>query len=151
MCPAACPPLEPARLTHAPARRHNRRVSRTRFARTAAFVALLALVGGVLLPSEHVHYAPDGHHAAVVHRHFSVGQSSTAIHAADDDDHVQEVRDAWLAGRPFVFPLAATVSVRSWDEPLPLTGGESVVSAALRIDHGPPLLPRVLRGPPLSA
>jgi hypothetical protein len=125
-------------------------LSRVRFPRTAALVAVLVLTGGLVLPAEHVHYAPDGHHAPVVHRHFSdEASTSTALHGPDDDDHVQELRDAWIAGRPFVFPLAGAVALRPWDQPLPSGRGEAVVLAALRIDHGPPLLPRVLRGPPL--
>ena len=112
-------------------------------------MALLALVGGVLLPAEHVHYAHDGHHAAVVHRHFSEASTSTGIHVGGDDDDAQELHEPALAERPFVFPLACTAALRMWSGARPLRRGESLPSARLRIDHGPPLLPRVLRGPPL--
>lgn len=113
-------------------------------------MAALVFGGGLVLPAEHVHYAPDGQHAPIVHRHFAgAASAATALHGPDDDDQVRELRDAWLAGRPFVLPPAGAIAVRLWDHRPLLARGEAIVVAALRVDHGPPLLPRVLRGPPL--
>jgi hypothetical protein len=115
-------------------------------------VALLAIGGGILLPAEHVHYAREGHHPAIVHRHFSEAPTSKAAHLGDDDDHARDLRELWLARRAFVFAQASALACSAWcHTPPPGPPGEFVASRILRIDHGPPLLPRVLRGPPLLA
>ena len=39
-------------------------------------MAALVFGGGLVLPAEHVHYAPDGQHAPIVHRHFAGAASA---------------------------------------------------------------------------
>ena len=121
---------------------------RIRFPRTATFVALLALGGALLLPAEHVHYGPHGH-GTLVHRHLSVDLSnSTAMHGPEDPGHVQELRASWLAGRALNFSNFVSVAVGIWELPPRLDRRAFVVADPLRIAHSPPILPRVLRGPP---
>jgi hypothetical protein len=130
-------------------------LSQTRLARTSAFVALLALVGGVLLPVEHVHYARDGHHAAVVHRHFCEASTSTGIHVGgdDDDDGSQAIQAFFTAGEQ-VGPRQPVLAASYFNDVLPDPSDGRRIEAFrwLPPPHGPPLDPaRPLRAPPASS
>src|SRR6266542_4968107 len=115
-------------------------LSQTRLARTSAFVALLALVGGVLLPAEHVHYARDGHHAAVVHRHFSEASPSTGIHVGgDDDDDGSPVIQACFTAGERVAPRQPVLAASYLNDVLP-DPSDGRLAAAFRWmppPHGP--------------
>jgi hypothetical protein len=126
-------------------------LSSHRLAAPAAVLALLTVFGGMLLPTEHVHYAHGHHGAAVVHRHFSIDPSPTTSHVEDHEGQMQDLRDAWVVRRPFVLSPLLMPAIAAWNVSAAPIRREAVVLDVLHPANGPPSRAHIVRGPPLSA
>jgi hypothetical protein len=107
----------------------------------------IALLCSMVGPPEHVHEADATHHTSVIHRHMEAhGHDATSVN--DDDGHIVWLDPAAIQqGKTQVVPptaiLVGPVSFPCHGVRWSIARREDTARA-----HGPPRLPKSLRGPP---
>jgi hypothetical protein len=122
----------------------------------AAFLALLSILLGPVVPPAHVHRTagPGGHARVLIHRHFAPHTSSAGTHV--ERRGVADGAPTWIedpAGLPPHQYLVAPDTTRTLlDASRPPPDRVSAIALASGVlPHAPPRSPAGLRGPPHRA
>jgi hypothetical protein len=128
------------------------RVNRPRAGRPTVLVAIVAVLGVVWLPSEHVHsFTGEGEHADVIHRHIAPHHGHEPGAAIDHEDGDARYLSSPFTPQKLSSPTAPASHVTSVDlvalETASLPGW-ALTSLHVRV-HDPPWISSPgLRGPP---